>query len=45
MPVKGIETQEAPMPIETLIVVAAVATAFGFFAAMVALGDFTAGGN
>ncbi len=42
---RGIETQELPMPIETLNVVAAVVTAFGFFAAMVALGDFTAGGN
>ncbi len=42
---RGIETQELPIPIETLIVVAAVVTASGFFAAMVALGDFTAGGN
>lgn len=33
------------MPIETILVVVAVATAFGFFAAMVALGDFTSSGN
>jgi hypothetical protein len=38
-------TREHPMPIETVLVVTGIIAVFGFFAAVLALGDLTSGGN